>query len=98
MQTVPTSTNLVRTFDQNHDALMGMLNSEDFDAIEFNHLISKREEIVDEILSTQWSEEQLRSIHTKHEFLEHQFSKTRNQLEKQLKQMDTGKKALQAYR
>ena len=92
------ATNLERTFNQNHDALLGLLGSEEFDPIEFHHLIAKRDQIVEEILKTSLPLEQLQSIHTKHQLLENQFVETRDGLKRQLKRMDSGKKALKAYR
>jgi len=90
--------NLVRAYDKNHLSLMNLVGSEEFDANDFNALIGRRETIVEEILRSALPESHLRTIHEKHQELEQIFVDARDQLQCQLKQMDTGKKALRAYR
>lgn len=90
--------NLIRGFNRNQEALVEILDRENFDAIYFNQLILKRDQILEEILNSPISEAQLRSIHTQHQFLENKLLKTHGQLAAQLKQMDAGKKAQKAYR
>jgi hypothetical protein len=90
--------NLVRSFEQNQDALMSVVDVPDFDVVEFNQLIRRRDHIVEEILTSNLSEDQLRSMYQQHQRLESHFRNTRHELDAQLKQMDAGKKALKAYR
>ena len=90
--------NLVRSFEQNHHALMSIIDRQDFDVLEFNQLIQRRDHIVEEILTSNLAEDQLRSIYQQHQHLESHFLNTRHELHAQLKQMDAGKKALKAYR
>ena len=77
---------------------MSLVSSEEFDSLEFSHLMRRRDQIVQEIVSGGLPEDELRQVYSEHQLLQKKIQSVCRELKTSISNLGTGKKALSAYR
>ena len=90
--------NLLRAFRKNHATLLSLISADDFDTLKFTHLMTRRDQIVEEIVNGGLPELELRQVYNEHQMLQTKIHIVCDELKTSLANLGTGTKALTAYR
>ena len=77
---------------------MTLISEEEFDTLKFSHLMTRRDQIVKEIVDGGLPEPELRQVYNEHQLLQTEIHSVCRELKMSLSNFGTGKKALTAYR